>query len=55
MMMIHEPGKLKEVNKREKRNKKKKLRKAIRLGYTECDRTVGIWEAIYKKGSMPKA
>ena len=55
MMIIYEPGKIEEVNKREKRNKKKKLRKALGLGRTECDRTVGIWEAVYKKGGMPKA
>ena len=55
MMMMIENGTLKEVNKHEKRDKKEKLREAFGIGYTECSRTAGIWEAYYKKGSMPKA
>jgi len=53
-MIIHEPGKIDEVNEREKRNKKKRSRKAIREQYTRDDRTYGVWEAVYKKGSMPQ-
>ena len=47
-------NKIKEVNKREKRDKKERLRKAFREEYTGDARTVGIWEAAYKKGSMPQ-
>ena len=46
--------KTEEVTKRAKRDKKKRLRKAFREEYTGDDRTVGIWEAVYKKGSMPQ-
>ena len=53
-MTIYEPGKIDEVNEREKRNKKKRSRKAIREQYTRDDRTYGVWEAVYKKGSMPE-
>ena len=51
---IYEPGKIDEVNEREKRDKKKRSRKAIREKYTRDDRTYGVWEAVYKKGSMPE-
>ena len=53
-IQIHEPGKIEEVNEREKRDKKKRSRKAIREKYTRDDRAFGVWEAIYKKGSMPE-
>ncbi len=55
MITIHEPGKAEELNKRAKRDKKERSRKAIREEYTRDDRTYGIWEAVYKKGSMPEA
>ena len=54
MITIYEPGKAEEVNKRAKRDKKKRSRKAIREKYTRDDRTYGVWEAVYKKGSMPE-
>ncbi|SVA89990.1 uncharacterized protein METZ01_LOCUS142844 [marine metagenome] len=54
MIKIHEPGKAEELNKRAKRDKKERSRKAIREKYTRDDRTYGVWEAIYKKGSMPE-
>tara|TARA_B100001146_G_C15880156_1_gene305683 strand:- start:83 stop:235 length:153 start_codon:yes stop_codon:yes gene_type:complete len=48
-------NKMKEVNKRAKRDKKERSRKAVREEYTGDCRTIGIWEAVYKKGSMPQA
>ena len=50
-MKIHSKPK---VQDNEKRDKKERLRKAFREEYTGDDRTVGIWEAVYKKGSMPQ-
>ena len=44
-----------EVNKRAKRDKKERLRKAFGEEYTGDNRTIGVWEAVYKKGSMPEA
>jgi len=54
MIKIHEPGKAEEMNKRAQRDKKKRSRKAIREKYTRDDRTYGVWEAVYKKGSVPE-
>jgi hypothetical protein len=54
MITIYEPGKAEEVNKRAQRDKKKRSRKAIREEYTRDDRTYGVWEAVYKKGSVPE-
>ena len=44
--------KIKEKN--EKRHKKERARKTLGHECTGSNRTIGIWEAVYKKGSMPK-
>ena len=46
------PIKFKEKN--EKRYKKERARKTLGHECTGSNRTIGIWEAVYKKGSMPK-
>ena len=38
----------------EKRNKEKRLRKIVRLEHPRNNQVIGIWDAIYKKGSLPK-
>lgn len=48
-------NKMKEVNKRAKRDKKERLRKTVREEYPGDVRVIGIWDAVYKKGSMPEA
>jgi hypothetical protein len=54
-MKIYEPGELKRIEDDEKRREKKRSRKIIRDKYTRDDRVFGVWEAVYKKGSMPEA
>ena len=38
----------------EKRNKEKRLRKIVRLEHPRNNQVIGIWDAIYKKGSLPE-
>lgn len=53
-MKIHEPGKTKEVEENEKRRKEERLRKAFGHEHSEDDIIVGIWDSVYKEGSVPK-
>tara|TARA_B100000470_G_scaffold88762_1_gene68377 strand:+ start:1805 stop:1957 length:153 start_codon:yes stop_codon:yes gene_type:complete len=49
-MKIHKP----KVQDNEKKCKKERLRKAFGYEYPGDVRVIGVWDAVYKKGSMPK-
>jgi len=51
---IQEPGTIHRMELNEKRREEERLRKALGCQYTRDDGIVGIWEAIYKEGSVPK-
>tara|TARA_X000001036_G_C20287108_1_gene646747 strand:+ start:406 stop:597 length:192 start_codon:yes stop_codon:yes gene_type:complete len=53
-MKIYEPGQLKRIED-EKRRKEERLRKVVRLEHTTDGGVVGIWDAVYKEGSVPEA
>lgn len=51
---IKEPGELKRMAEYEKRRQEERLRKVVRLEHPTDDGVVGIWDAVYKEGSVPK-
>ena len=53
IMKIHEPGELKRKED-EKRYKEERLRAANRLKYTRSVDVIGVWDSVYKEGSVPK-
>lgn len=53
-MKIYEPGQLKRIEEDEKRRKKERVRKVVRLEHTTDSGIIGVWDAVYKKGSVPE-